>query len=65
MEPMLTSIDAISRECEGILEAMAEEPLQEHYSRLEVSPYLFFKTEKKNKLRPFGTLSSVRSMFPP
>ncbi|KAL7986586.1 hypothetical protein Chor_012869 [Crotalus horridus] len=35
MEPMLTSIDAISRECEGILEAMTEEPLQEHYSRLE------------------------------
>ncbi|KAG8145965.1 putative Mevalonate kinase protein [Naja naja] len=35
MEPMLTSIDAISRECEGILEAMAGDPSQEHYSSLE------------------------------
>ncbi|KAM6422895.1 mevalonate kinase isoform 1-T2 [Liasis olivaceus] len=35
MEPVLTSIDAISRECEGILEAMAHDPSQEHYSMLE------------------------------
>uniref|UniRef100_A0A8C5T4U1 Mevalonate kinase n=1 Tax=Laticauda laticaudata TaxID=8630 RepID=A0A8C5T4U1_LATLA len=35
MEPMLTSIDAVSRECEGILEAMTGDPSQEHYSRLE------------------------------
>ncbi|XP_026541281.1 mevalonate kinase [Notechis scutatus] len=35
MEPMLTSIGAISRECEGILEAMTGEPSQEDYSRLE------------------------------
>ncbi|XP_070619468.1 mevalonate kinase-like isoform X4 [Erythrolamprus reginae] len=35
MEPMLTAIDAISGECEGVLEAMAEDPSQEHYCRLE------------------------------
>ncbi|XP_063000013.1 mevalonate kinase [Elgaria multicarinata webbii] len=35
MEPVLTSIDAISQECEGVLEAMAERPSQEHYPVLE------------------------------
>ncbi|XP_032085638.1 mevalonate kinase isoform X4 [Thamnophis elegans] len=35
MEPILASIDAISRECEVILEAMTKDPSQEHYSRLE------------------------------
>ncbi|XP_066465925.1 mevalonate kinase [Tiliqua scincoides] len=35
MEPVLSSIDAISRECERVLEAMAECPTQEHYLVLE------------------------------
>ncbi|XP_061458271.1 mevalonate kinase [Rhineura floridana] len=35
MEPVLTSIDAISQECEGVLEAMAEHSSGEHYAMLE------------------------------
>ncbi|XP_053135550.1 mevalonate kinase-like isoform X5 [Hemicordylus capensis] len=35
MEPVLTSIDAISRECEGVLERMADHPSQELYPVLE------------------------------
>nr|XP_020657574.1 mevalonate kinase [Pogona vitticeps] len=35
MEPVLISIDAISRECEGVLEAMADGSSQGHYSVLE------------------------------
>ncbi|XP_054851756.1 mevalonate kinase isoform X2 [Eublepharis macularius] len=36
MEPVLTSIDAISQECERVLEAMAARPSLEHYPVLEV-----------------------------
>uniref|UniRef100_A0A8C8S4L0 Mevalonate kinase n=1 Tax=Pelusios castaneus TaxID=367368 RepID=A0A8C8S4L0_9SAUR len=35
MNPVLASIDAISQECESVLEALAVNPLQEHYSVLE------------------------------
>uniref|UniRef100_A0A8D0L641 Mevalonate kinase n=1 Tax=Sphenodon punctatus TaxID=8508 RepID=A0A8D0L641_SPHPU len=35
MNPVLASIDAISRECEGVLEAVAACPSQEHYPVLE------------------------------
>lgn len=42
MESLFTSVDAISRECENILEAMADHSSQEHYSMLEVrGPGLF------------------------
>nr|XP_056715590.1 mevalonate kinase [Euleptes europaea] len=35
MEPVLTSVDAISQECEAVLEEMAEHPSLEHYPVLE------------------------------
>ncbi|XP_048370978.1 mevalonate kinase [Sphaerodactylus townsendi] len=35
MEPVLTSVDAISQECETVLAAMAEHPSLEHYPVLE------------------------------
>ncbi|XP_065424919.1 mevalonate kinase isoform X3 [Chrysemys picta bellii] len=35
MNPVLASIDAISQECENVLEAMAESPSQEYYPVLE------------------------------
>ncbi|KAH0625655.1 hypothetical protein JD844_015249 [Phrynosoma platyrhinos] len=35
MEPVLASIDAISRKCESVLEKMADSPSEDHYPILE------------------------------